>query len=135
MPTNLIVLLLRSGKSIPRELLVMGVLKVLGKGLDFEELETGSFVSKSSHHSFFHKFLEKFTATQYSKYVHPPRTLEELEECLVSYARLGFPGAIGSIDCTHIAVRFRSLHAVMKEQQLTKTDRALCSGTESLIRC
>lgn len=63
-------LLLRSGKSIPRELLVMGVLKVLGKGLDFEELETGSFVSKSSHHSFFHKFLEKFTATQYSKYVH-----------------------------------------------------------------
>lgn len=99
-----------TGESIPRELLVMGALKVLGRGLPFDELEIGSRVSKTAHAAFLHQFIEHFVTHQYSEHIHSPANQAELAECLEPYRNLGFDGAIGSIDCTHIPVPWQFTH-------------------------
>jgi hypothetical protein len=42
--------------SIPLQLLVMGSLWYLGRGLTFDDLEEATYISESSHHFFFHGF-------------------------------------------------------------------------------
>jgi hypothetical protein len=81
-----------TGQFVPRELLVLGMLKVLTKGQTFSCVELVTGVSKSTMNLFFHKYLSKLTAEKFSDWIHPPSTEEELSECLVTYERLGFPG-------------------------------------------
>jgi hypothetical protein len=109
--------MLTAGEAIPRELLVMGVLKTLGRGLVLEELETGSRVSKTAHGAFLHSFIKELVLRQYAEHIRAPSTVEEIRECVEPYRNVGFDGAIGSTDCTHIPVCMstclRSLHCLM----------------------
>lgn len=101
----LLIALIIGNDPIPRSLLVMGVLKMLGSSSHFSDLTFGSLVSKTAHQSFFHAFLERFVATQYDRYIAQPADLAELQDICDQYAKLGFPGCVGSIDCCHIPVR------------------------------
>lgn len=84
------------GRSIPNEIKVMGVLKVLGRGLCFKELYWGSLVSGSTHHRFFHHFVPRFVREQYRLEIRVPTTAEELRACTEPYSRLGLEGAVAS---------------------------------------
>ena len=87
----------------PLELYLMGVFRVLGRGWCFDDVEEATEVNQESHRRFFHKWTEWWSKTQWSKYVHPPETKEEIHAVMETYRRLGLPGAIGSTDGVHLS--------------------------------
>jgi hypothetical protein len=50
---------------------------------------------------FSHEICTNFVASCYFDFVKRPE-IEDLERVMDTYACLGFPGAVGSIDCTHL---------------------------------
>jgi hypothetical protein len=91
-----------SYKSHRIELKVLAVLRRLGRGGPFDDCWDGSGMHEETARIFFHDFCEKFTATLFHVYVKPPTTPDEVKKVTTMYKLLGFPGAIGSIDCVHV---------------------------------
>lgn len=89
-------------KAIPLELKILSTLRILGRGSVFDDAHEGSGMSEESCRSFFHSFCEKFAVDLFDMYVHPPQSPEEIKSVMNKYESLGLPGAIGSVDCTHI---------------------------------
>ena len=87
---------------VPKELLLLGVLRVLGRGVCFDEVAEATGMSEETMRRFFHAFCREFAVRMYETHVHPPQTPAEIAADMDVYARLGFPGAIGSTDCTHV---------------------------------
>jgi DDE superfamily endonuclease len=87
----------------PLELLLLGSLRILGRNDTTDSLYEATNVSRETHRVFFHKFLNYGSTVLYDKYVVMPTTTELLIQNMKDYARLGFHGAVGSMDATHIA--------------------------------
>ena len=51
---------------------------------------------------FFHLFIERFVEELKERWIVYPKTAEEAKPNLDLYARMGFPGAVGELDCVHI---------------------------------
>ncbi len=90
-------------KSSPIELLVLGALRYLGRGWTFDDICESTCISTETHRCFLNAFLEFGSTILYSKYVVTPRTLEDAQSHMVEFDKAGFPGCVGSCDCTHIA--------------------------------
>jgi hypothetical protein len=80
---------------------VLSVLRVLGRGVVFDECFDGSGCSESMIQTFFHQFLRVFSSRLLHCAVCPPQNSEELRTQLKIYERLGLNGAFGSTDVTH----------------------------------
>ncbi len=87
----------------PVELLLLGALRVLGRGVVFEELFEGTFISRETHRRFFHKFVKLYAAQVYPRVVKPPANddLDAIQRTMEPYAIAGFPGCFASVDVTH----------------------------------
>jgi len=81
---------------------VLSVLRVLGRGVVFDECFDGSGCSESMLQAFFHHFLQVFASRMLHCAVCPPRNSQELRTQMLIYERLGLNGAFGSTDVTHI---------------------------------
>jgi hypothetical protein len=81
---------------------VLSVLRVLGRGVVFDECFDGSGCSESSIQDFFHLFLSVFVSRLLHCVVCPPKDQDELSIHMRIYERLGLNGAFGSTDCTHV---------------------------------
>ena len=46
--------------------------------------------------------MELFVNEYRETWIQYPQTAEDVDHILEHYRRLGFPGAVGSVDCTHI---------------------------------
>jgi hypothetical protein len=89
--------------SVPISILLLGTLRILGRGITFDGVAELSNVSEEVHRVFFHKFIEYFASKEvFSKYVYPPQNSEELDHAIKPYRIAGFPGAFASADCTHV---------------------------------
>lgn len=86
---------------IPVEIKCLIGLRILGRGSCADDMEELSGVAESTCINIFHVFIANMVTKFFTTYVKPP-TGEKLEEVMDTYARLGFPGAVGSVDCTHI---------------------------------
>jgi hypothetical protein len=118
--------LCRSWKLSPLQLLMMGSLRYLGRGLTFDDLEEYTFISRDVHRVFFHAFIKYGATKLYQKYVTMPESIEVLRECEKAYRIAGFPGCIGSTDATHIpldkvAFSLRQAHLGFKNSVTTRT--------------
>ena len=83
----------RAGRPvIPLELKILGVLRILGDS---------SGISEAAMCEFFHLFCERFVQEYYHDFVKRPEG-DNLRSVMEMYEKLGFPGCVGSIDCTHI---------------------------------
>jgi hypothetical protein len=80
---------------------VLSVLRILGRGVVFDECFDGSGCSESMLQSFFHHFVQVFSSRMLHCAVCPPKNSEELRVQLSIYERLGLNGAFGSTDVTH----------------------------------
>jgi hypothetical protein len=89
--------------SAPLELLLLGSLRVLGRGICFDGLCEGSFISEEVHRVFFHKFCGFIAEALFPVYCAPPTKPEDIMRVMNEYDVLGFPGCIGSTDCVHVA--------------------------------
>jgi hypothetical protein len=91
--TNAIKLETNRGASL--HVLVLSCLRVLGRGVAFDECYDGSGCKEECIRVFFHKFCPMFVKKLMPSVVRPPLTPEEVEEQVGIYQRLGMGGAIG----------------------------------------
>ena len=73
----------------------LSVLRVLGRGVCFDELYDGSGLSESSQSRFFHRFNSIFASRLFHKVVVPPKNVEDLGRIAKIYEMLGLVGAVG----------------------------------------
>lgn len=125
--------------TVPLELLVLGCLRVLGRGMCFDGLNELSNISIESHRSFFHKFTDLFGNTIFKKHCFPPTTPLEIDKILMEYQAAGLPGCIGSCDVTHVVwdrvpYKIRPKYSG-KEKYPTVAYEVVCTHTRRIISC
>jgi hypothetical protein len=89
-------------KVSPVELLVLGSLRYLGRGWTFDYCEESTAIDKEVHRLFFQVFILFGSTELYQKWVISPVNLPEANLNMHKYSQAGFPGCVGSCDCTHI---------------------------------
>ena len=87
---------------VPLELKILGALRMVAKGCCFDAIAELSSMGGSTMQQFFHKFWERFVQHYKSTVIKYPRTAEEASEILEDFRLAGFPGAVGSVDVTHV---------------------------------
>ena len=87
---------------VPLELKVLGALRMSAKGCSFDAIAELSGMSISTMQAFYHDFWDKFVDVFRDRWIIYPTNAVEAADNLAVYSRLGFPGAVGSVDCTHV---------------------------------
>jgi hypothetical protein len=87
---------------IPVEIKLLCCLRVLGRDECFCTIEEMSDVPEKTVWWFFKVFIVNFPKCLKSEVLRPPKEGEELEKVMNVYKKMGFPGAVGSVDATHI---------------------------------
>ena len=88
--------------SSPIELLVLGSLRYLGRGLTFDDIEEYTSINEETIRQFFHVFIEFWATTLYDEYVYYPKTEEEVLNHTGEFDAAGMHGAIASTDATNV---------------------------------
>ena len=74
---------------------------MLGRGEVADTVSELSQIPRSSLHPILDKFVHRFSEAFYKDFVKFP-TGESLVKVMSCYSKCGFPGAVGSMDCTHV---------------------------------
>ena len=99
--------------SSPIQLLVLGSLCYLGREWTFDDIEEQTAISKEVHRTFFRAFIDFGSTSLYTRFVLTPLHLPEALSNMREYKVAGFPGCVGSTDCTHITTErceYRGCH-------------------------
>ena len=88
--------------TIPVSLLILGVLRVLGRGNYYDDVAEVINCDEETVRIFFLQFCQEFCRRMYDEYVHPSQDEADVRAVMDMYRLLGFPGAVGSMDCTHV---------------------------------
>ena len=86
----------------PIELLVLGLLRYLGRGWTFDDIEESTAISSEVHRQFLHSFLRFGSTVLFEQHVEFPKNFEEAKTHMAEFTLAGLPGCVGSADCTHI---------------------------------
>ncbi|CAB1099337.1 unnamed protein product [Ectocarpus sp. CCAP 1310/34] len=90
-------------QSHPVEHKVLAWLTILGRGNCFASIYQVSWMSAKTVQTMFHKFCKHFAREMYDEHIYLPSEQNgELDHVMKQYDRLGFSGAMGSMDVTHI---------------------------------
>lgn len=108
----------RSNSMIPVEIKVLVSLRILGRGSVADDIVEYTGLGETTVYHIFKTFIVNFTERCYESFVHFP-TGDDLRESMEVYAKLGFPGCIGSIDGTRIPW-----------ERCPKADANYCTGKE-----
>lgn len=85
---------------IPIEFKILVALRILGRDHDSDTISELSGIKPSSCNSFFKQFVLGFAEAFAHKFITFP-TGSDLDEVQKTFAKVGFPGACGSMDVTH----------------------------------
>lgn len=96
-------------KCSPIELLLLGSLRYLGRGLTFDDLEEYTAIHEETHRQFFHKFIEFGSTVLFHEYVKMPTTAEDYHRSQLQYDIGGLTGCGFSTDATNV-VMWRCSH-------------------------
>ena len=94
----------------PLQLLILGALRYLGRGLTFDDLEECTAISEELHRQFFHVFIHVGSTILYNRYVKLPQISSEVEEHMHEFTHARMPDAFASMDATHIVHERFILH-------------------------
>ena len=86
---------------IPMEFKLLIGLRILGRGNCADDMAELSGAGESTVNWIFKAFVRGFAAAFREDFIYLAEG-DELERVLEVYKRLGFPGACGSMDCTHV---------------------------------
>ena len=89
-------------RSVPLVLKVLGALRMLCKGCAYDAIAELTGMAEQTMAAFFLKFIPRFRDELMATWVKYPTTFDEAKPIMDDFARLGYPGAVGSVDCTHI---------------------------------
>ena len=110
----------------PLQLLILGALRYLGRGLTFDDLEECTAISEELHRQFFHVFIHVGSTILYNRYVKSPQTSSKVEQHMHEFTHAGMPGAFASMDATHIVHerckwKYKRAHIGHKSKHATRT--------------
>jgi hypothetical protein len=113
-------------------------LRILGRGNCADDIAEFSGFSANTINFIFHEMTERFVEAFYDEFISFP-TGDELEKVQQSYADMGFPGACGSMDATHVRLSkcphgLRVL-ATGKEHYPTLAFQAVCAPNRKILYC
>lgn len=122
----------------PLSLLLLAALRYLGRGWTFDDLAESTAISEDVVRVFFHKFIEFGSTTLFDQYVFFPKTVEEAERQSSEYAKAGLPGAVGSMDATHVLVEkvrhsLRQSHLGAKLNSTARTYNIVCNHRRRIL--
>ena len=87
--------------SIPIEFKILACLRILGRGLCYDDINELSSIPNTSIPYYFHIFVKRFSELYYDQFIRMPGEAS-LKERMAHYAALGIPGGMGSVDCTRL---------------------------------
>lgn len=82
---------------------MLGSLRILGRGLCFDDISESTHISERVISDFFNVFILHWSTIKFSEFVRLPRNADELAADEATYAVGGLNGCIGSADCCHVA--------------------------------
>lgn len=85
----------------PIELLMLGVLRILGRGWVFDDIYEATRISPRVIRAFFKALVHHYSSVLKTQWIKPDEG-EDLQETLRVYENAGFPGCKGSVDCVHV---------------------------------
>ena len=89
----------------PVELLLLGVLRYLGRGWTFDDLEETTCIGEETHRQFFHLFILWGSTELFDLYVtHPTTSGDEFNGHSKEMEVCGLHGCIASTDATHVTM-------------------------------
>ena len=125
-------------KSSPVELLLLGLLRYLGHGWTFDDIEEQTAILCDVHCTFFHNFIDFGSTTHYLMHVLTSVNLPEAKSNISEYDEVGFPGCVGSSDCTHITrerceYNLKNNHLGAKSSHTTCTLNLTCNHRRRIL--
>jgi len=125
-------------KVSPVELLVLGSLRYLGRGWTFDDCEESTAIDKEVHRRFFKVFIIFGSTELYQKWVITPVNVPEAHSNMHEYSEAGFPGCVGSSDCTHIVTErceyhLKNNHLGAKNSLTTRTLNLTCNHRRCIL--
>ena len=82
--------------------MILTALRYLGRGWTFDDLSESTGISEEVIRVFFHTFIEYGSTILYNQHVIAPQNTFEAKSHSYEFEVAGLPGAIGSMDATHI---------------------------------
>ena len=122
-------------KSAPLSLLLLSALRYLGRGWTFDDLYEVTGISDEVQRVFFHIFIDYGSTELYKKHV---------MDCMYKnvhtsdYTRLGFNGAVASMDGVHITTERceaskRNLHLAHKSSLTSRAYNVSCNHRKQIL--
>ena len=123
---------------IPYEIRILIGLRILARGNCADDISEMSGIAESTVNTICHQFTEAFVTHFYDEFVSFPAG-ERLKTVVKAYEDLGFPGACGSMDVTHVRLHkcphgLRVL-ATGKEGYPTLGFQAICAPNREILYC
>ncbi|CAB9530288.1 unknown protein [Seminavis robusta] len=124
--------------SSPIELLTLGVLRYLGRGLTFDDLEEMTAIHEETHRQFFHTFIDFGANILYPLYVKMPQNAEEFADHRKEFNVGGLTGAGWSTDATNV-VMWRCSHNLkqanmgFKQSHPARTYNMTCNHRREIL--
>jgi len=84
---------------IPIQIKLLLSLRILARGVTTDDVSEPSGVSVTHCHIIFKQFIHRFPKLFKDSFITMPNQ-EQLRNLMEVYAAMGFPGCVGSIDCT-----------------------------------
>jgi DDE superfamily endonuclease len=125
-------------RSSPIELLVLGALRYLGRGLTFDDLEEYTGINEETHRQFFHKFITYGATILYDKFVKYPTTAAEYKKSQKLYDIGGLTGAGFSTDATNVVMwrcshNLRQANMGFKQSHPARTYNLTCNHSRRIL--
>jgi hypothetical protein len=105
--------------SSPIQLMLLGALRYLGRGLTFDDIEEATCISEEVHRIFLNVFTKFGKDYLYPRWIVPPKNLHQAETHFHEMKQAGFHGCIGSTDATHVMLE-RVSHAQQQSHKSFK---------------
>jgi hypothetical protein len=121
----------------PLDIMILSSLRVLTDNIFFDRLVELSNISRTSHHSFFHRVFLKVLLKREGDFIKFPEDAFEIHQVESLYRLLGFPGCFGSEDGVHIkmlgcpALEY-NLHT-SKERYPTRAFQVVCDHQMKIL--
>ena len=92
----------RGRRPQPLEMKLAAWLIVMHEGVSFEHAAWVCCVSEPVVRRFFHAWNAWLIKHEYHKHVYAPSSIDDIKNTEAKFAKMGFPGAITTIDATHV---------------------------------
>ena len=111
---------------------------MLGRGNYGDDIAEMSGLHLSSVYYFFHEFIDKFATYFADEFIKFPSG-DDLDDVSNLYSKIGLPGSVGSMDCTHlewINCPSNLMHSCKgKEPFASRAFQVVCTHTRLITHC